>query len=295
MLIGTPSSRSTLGTGHVEVVPRPRWQSDLSECNPRHCAPRPSDTSTAAGVLRQRPGWVGAQCPGEAERDVADEGEPGARLREHNVVGGDCAAEEVKQSSMWPTARSFRRVRGVLVPLTPVRRRTSPIRPGQPAASRSARRGASAAAVGQRTGVGRHGRLAAVVAFTGALATKVVQLAPCDPESKGIVERANGYLETSFLPGGAERGRPRRPNPDRPTRRSELGNLPAGTEAARRCHTSRAALLLDHGRQSPLAHRPPPGTRSSATGTLGRIEISGRRRGTWCVRRLDQVDVVVID
>jgi hypothetical protein len=70
------------------------------------------------------------------------------------------------------------------------------------AASRSARRGASAAAVGQRTGVGRHGRLvAAVVAFIGALATTVVQLPPCDPESKGIVERANGYLETSFLPG----------------------------------------------------------------------------------------------
>jgi hypothetical protein len=28
-----------------------------------------------------------------------------------------------------------------------------------------------------------------------------VQLKPFDPESKGIVERANGYLETSFLPG----------------------------------------------------------------------------------------------
>jgi hypothetical protein len=54
------------------------------------------------------------------------------------------------------------------------------------------------------TGVGRRGRLVApVVAFTGALATKVVQLPPYDPESKGIVERANGYLETSFLPGRA--------------------------------------------------------------------------------------------
>jgi hypothetical protein len=28
-----------------------------------------------------------------------------------------------------------------------------------------------------------------------------VQLRPYDPESKGIVERADGYLETSFLPG----------------------------------------------------------------------------------------------
>lgn len=30
---------------------------------------------------------------------------------------------------------------------------------------------------------------------------QVVVLRPADPESKGIVERHNGYLETSFLPG----------------------------------------------------------------------------------------------
>jgi hypothetical protein len=53
-------------------------------------------------------------------------------------------------------------------------------------------------------GIGRGGRLAAgVAAFTGTLATRIVQLRPYDPESKGIVERANGYLETSFLPGRA--------------------------------------------------------------------------------------------
>jgi hypothetical protein len=52
------------------------------------------------------------------------------------------------------------------------------------------------------TGIGRGGRLAVgVAAFTGALATRIVQLPPRDPESKGIVERANGFLETSFLPG----------------------------------------------------------------------------------------------
>jgi hypothetical protein len=51
-------------------------------------------------------------------------------------------------------------------------------------------------------GIGRGGRLAVgVAAFTGALATRIVQLPPHDPESKGIVERANGFLETSFLPG----------------------------------------------------------------------------------------------
>lgn len=51
-------------------------------------------------------------------------------------------------------------------------------------------------------GIGRRNRLAAgVSAFTGTLATRVVQLKPFDPESKGIVERANQFLETSFLPG----------------------------------------------------------------------------------------------
>jgi hypothetical protein len=51
-------------------------------------------------------------------------------------------------------------------------------------------------------GIGRGGRLAdGVAGFTGTLATKIVQLKPFDPESKGIVERSNGYLETSFLPG----------------------------------------------------------------------------------------------
>jgi len=38
-------------------------------------------------------------------------------------------------------------------------------------------------------------------AFRGALGTRVVVCKPADPESKGLVERANGYLETSFLPG----------------------------------------------------------------------------------------------
>ena len=51
-------------------------------------------------------------------------------------------------------------------------------------------------------GIGQRGRLAdGVAAFTGALASRIVQLPPRDPESKGIVERANRFLETSFLPG----------------------------------------------------------------------------------------------
>jgi hypothetical protein len=51
-------------------------------------------------------------------------------------------------------------------------------------------------------GIGRRNRFAAGVAeFTGALATKIHQLKAYDPESKGGVERINGYFETSFLPG----------------------------------------------------------------------------------------------
>jgi transposase len=52
------------------------------------------------------------------------------------------------------------------------------------------------------TGIGRRNRLAAGVGgFAGSLATKIHQLKAYDPESKGGVERMNGYFETSFLPG----------------------------------------------------------------------------------------------
>jgi transposase len=39
--------------------------------------------------------------------------------------------------------------------------------------------------------------------FRGTLGVGVHQCRPRDPEAKGLVERANGYLETSFLPGRA--------------------------------------------------------------------------------------------
>jgi transposase len=38
-------------------------------------------------------------------------------------------------------------------------------------------------------------------AFRGTLGISVHQCRPHDPEAKGLVERVNGYLETSFLPG----------------------------------------------------------------------------------------------
>jgi transposase len=52
------------------------------------------------------------------------------------------------------------------------------------------------------TGIGRGKRHAeGVSAFTGTLATTLQRLKPKDPESKGVVERRNGYFETSFMPG----------------------------------------------------------------------------------------------
>jgi transposase len=38
-------------------------------------------------------------------------------------------------------------------------------------------------------------------AFRGVLGVKILVCEPGDPEAKGLVERANGYLETSFPPG----------------------------------------------------------------------------------------------
>jgi hypothetical protein len=50
-------------------------------------------------------------------------------------------------------------------------------------------------------GIGRGPRRAeGVAAFMGTLATKLVLLPPRDPESKGVVERRNGWFETSFMP-----------------------------------------------------------------------------------------------
>lgn len=51
-------------------------------------------------------------------------------------------------------------------------------------------------------GIGRGKRHAeGVGAFTGTLATTLQRLKPYDPQSKGLVERRNGFFETSFMPG----------------------------------------------------------------------------------------------
>lgn len=56
------------------------------------------------------------------------------------------------------------------------------------------------AAVGSWRG-GRPKLTAEFEAFRGLLGIRVIQCRPRDPEAKGLVERANRYLETSFLPG----------------------------------------------------------------------------------------------
>ncbi len=48
---------------------------------------------------------------------------------------------------------------------------------------------------------GRSELTAECQAFRGTLSSKVIVCKPRDPETKGVTERANGYLETSFLPG----------------------------------------------------------------------------------------------
>jgi hypothetical protein len=50
--------------------------------------------------------------------------------------------------------------------------------------------------------IGGTGRVSVpAAAFAGTLATQIRLAPPRDPEFKGMVERNNGYLETSFLPG----------------------------------------------------------------------------------------------
>ena len=55
-------------------------------------------------------------------------------------------------------------------------------------------------AIGQWRG-GQPQLTAEANAFRGTLGVAIRQCRPRDPEAKGLVERANGYLETSFLPG----------------------------------------------------------------------------------------------
>jgi hypothetical protein len=50
-------------------------------------------------------------------------------------------------------------------------------------------------------GIGRGKLTEPAAVFAGTLASRIVLLRPKDPESKGVVERRNGFFETSFMPG----------------------------------------------------------------------------------------------
>lgn len=52
------------------------------------------------------------------------------------------------------------------------------------------------------SGIGQRHRLTVGArSFAGTLGTRIHQVPPLDPESKGVIERANGFFETSFMPG----------------------------------------------------------------------------------------------
>ena len=52
------------------------------------------------------------------------------------------------------------------------------------------------------SGIGAHSRLTlGARSFAGTLGTRIYQAAPRDPETKGVIERANGFFETSFMHG----------------------------------------------------------------------------------------------
>lgn len=52
------------------------------------------------------------------------------------------------------------------------------------------------------SGIGQHHRLTlGARGFAGTLGTRIYQTAARDPEAKGVVERANQFLQTSFMPG----------------------------------------------------------------------------------------------
>jgi transposase len=59
------------------------------------------------------------------------------------------------------------------------------------------------------SGIGQHHRLTlGARTFAGTLGTRIYQTAARDPEAKGMVERANQYLQTSFMPGRSFTGGP---------------------------------------------------------------------------------------
>ena len=144
----------------------------------------------------------------------------------------------------------------------------------------------------------------ATQAFRGVLGAKVVICDPGDPEAKGLVERANGYLETSFLPGRIVQPRRRTSTPSWPTgwcwstsgaggcwaARRPTGSRPTGRRCCR-CRRSRrspgwrASLRLPRDHYVRLdsndysVHPAAVGRRVEVAADLDRVRV-------WCDGRL---------
>lgn len=85
--------------------------------------------------------------------------------------------------------------------MLPSRTTAGPAGPDVAAAGRSAGRGSTTVVVGQRVGIGpRCWVTDGVAGFCGTLATRLVQCRPYDPESKGVVERANQADRVNGVP-----------------------------------------------------------------------------------------------
>jgi len=82
----------------------------------------------------------------------------------------------------------------------------------------------------------------------------LVRLKPCDPEPKGVIERRNGYYETSFMPG-----RPSIPPADCD---ATVYRLAGHREQSRRADHPGASSRLDRrrsGSDAPVGARPAHG------------------------------------
>ncbi len=105
----------------------------------------------------------------------------------------------------------------------------------------------------RESAIGGTGRVSVpAAAFAGTLATRIRLAPPRDPEFKGMVERNNGFFETSFLPGRAFAG-PQDFN-------DQLGAwLPRANSRTIRALQARPVDLLETDRQAmtPLPPMPP--------------------------------------
>ncbi len=117
-------------------------------------------------------------------------------------------------------------------------------------------------------------------AFRGTLGAKVLICNPADPESKGLVERSNGFLETSFLPGRTFTS-PQDFNSQLRafTAKANLRRRRAlGCAPAERIDADRAAMLA-----CPRSHRSPAGAMGCAF--LGTTTCGWTPTTTRCTRR----------